>query len=256
MSKASSSCNEDDQEKSANENFLTRQFTLDTASRSSSSSSLENLAATEGASLIAINENSCTNNDPTSRLSQIWIGTNYGSVYVLNAISSCSSETPGNIDKEQMSTDKTASISPTGVQIKLKGRIVDINFLDLNGILLAPYNSNNNQYISHKTSAMTAELEDLDIDLDYSLSICSNSIADNFFGGTGGSVSSSNSQAQDTASGSSSSPNTTPTTSTTFVNPFNSQPYQDEPKDSKNKGKSKCIIDQRLRENQTKGLSG
>lgn len=238
VNKANSSANEDDtQEKSNTEIHVTRQFTLDNASRSSSNSSLENMAATEGVSLIAINENSCNNNDPSSRLSQVWIGTNYGSAYVLNAISSCCPDSQGNAEKEPLPKDKTTSISPTGIQIKLKGKIIDINFLDLNGILLTPNNSNNNQYITQGgKSGIDTGLEDLDLDLD--LNTYSNSIADNFFGGGngGGSISSSNSQAQDTASGSSASPSVTPTGNSNFVNPFSSQVSQEESsRDSKSK---------------------
>lgn len=239
VSKANSSANEDDsQEKGTAENHVTRQFTLDNASRSSSNSSLENMAATEGVSLIAINENSCNNSDPSSRLSQVWIGTNYGSAYVLNAISSCCPDSQGNAEKEPLPKDKTTSISPTGIQIKLKGKIIDINFLDLNGILLTPNNSNNNQYISQGgKSGIETGLEDLDLDLD--LNNYSNSIADNFFGGGngGGSICSSNSQAQDTASGSSASPSVTPTGNSNFVNPFSSQVSQEDSKSKSTKSK-------------------
>jgi len=106
---------------------------------------------------------------------------------------------------------------------------VDIEFLDLNGILVTPVNSNNNQssssYKSH-SRLPEANLDDLDIDFDYG-AIASNSIADNFFrtGGGNGSISSSNNeqQVQETTSGSSSSSNTTPTTSG-FVNPFGNPP--------------------------------
>lgn len=227
------------------DNFITRQFTLDGTSRSSSSSSLENISLSEGVSFIAINENSSSakNPDSGSKFNQIWLGTNHGSVFVLNSFGTYCGETQQNGEVESIPKNESYMITPAGVHIKLKGQIMDIAFLDMNGILLTPVNSNNNQSTSHKSSTkiIEAEFEDLDIDFDYGAGMISNSIADNFFGGpSGGSVSSSNSQAHETTSGSSSSPNTTPTANS-FVNPFANQQSQDDNKDSRNKPSKKSF---------------
>ena len=50
-------------------NFITRQFTIDATSRSSSNSSLENIASSEGVYFMAINKHSSTNlNNKNSNL--------------------------------------------------------------------------------------------------------------------------------------------------------------------------------------------
>lgn len=156
------------------------------------------------------------------------MGTNHGTVIVLNSISNFNLESS---DSDSMSKNehlKSTAVCPTGMNIKVKGQIVSISFLDMNGVLLTPVNSNMNQTsCSYRNQAKVIENEfnDLDIDFDYGAGMVSNSIADNFFGGgqSGGSVSSSNEvQANaETTSGSSSSSNTTPTQSS-FVNPFGS----------------------------------
>lgn len=225
---------------SSNEHFITRQFTLDMASRSSSNSSLENLPASEGICFIAINQNSSQNSttDSNSKFNQIWLGTSYGSVIVLNSVSSVNVANDNN-EMDSISKNeniKSTVLNPTGIHLKLKGQIIDVAFLDMNGILLTPVNTNINQSIAsrHTTKQIETDLEDLDIDFDYTTGMFSNSIADNFFGGpAGGSVSSSNNEQNvDTNSGSSSSANTTPTGSS-FVNPFATQQSQEDTKESK-----------------------
>ncbi len=169
-----------------NEHNLTRQMTgIDINSRSSSNSSLENAAVSEGVKLIAIIDNTMSSpNNSGNKSSQIWLGTNYGSVVILNMLSVGNKSDHDQVDLDVIPKTEPTQITPTGIQVKLKGQILDIEFLDMNGILLTPMNSNNNQSnLNYKSHARLLEsnLDDLEIDFDYG-SIASNSIADqNYF---------------------------------------------------------------------------
>jgi hypothetical protein len=73
-----------DSDNGEQQHCLTRQVTgIDVNSRSSSNSSLENVSVSEGVSCIAVVENTLGN---SGRSSQIWLGTNYGSVVLLNTV--------------------------------------------------------------------------------------------------------------------------------------------------------------------------
>ena len=161
---------------------------------------------------------------------QIWLGTTYGAAIVLNAVSYLNTEASSD-------NPKPLVISVTGNVITLKGQILEIGFLDINGNLMAPINSNLN-YATGKidTNSGTKKQSNIDEDDDFNFNaqILSNSIADNFYGQplttTNNSNTSANSTNQDVSSTSgvgtatSSSPTITPNANS-FVNPFsNSAP--------------------------------
>ncbi|KAG1677408.1 Syntaxin-binding protein 5 [Nymphon striatum] len=94
-------------------------------SRSSSSSSLENISSEAIQSLIFIDSycrKSDINTSPT-----LWVGTSLGSVIVLSIIL----PPPGEARLSQRPT-----ISPSGTVFRLKGPILSISFLDSNGLVI------------------------------------------------------------------------------------------------------------------------
>ena len=176
-------------------------------------------------------------------MSQIWLGTNYGSVIVLNSISTINSSNANTNETQTTEADvipdlenlKSTVINSAGTHLQLKGQILDIAFLDMNGILLTLVNSNNNLDSSTKSMSKLVE-DDLDLDIDFNLNaqMLSNSIADNFFFGASSNVATNEQLSHEITSGSSSSPNTTPTANS-FVNPFgnNSQQPNEDLKENK-----------------------
>lgn len=196
---------------------------------------------------------------------QIWLGTTYGSIVILNTITNTSNSTTTN-----NSTDKTSDTATTN-QIKstiintnnitmfqTKGQIVDICFIQMNGDLYAPINSNNNyesksnknftNSTNNSSSSNPSNPDLLEMDLDFisNAQVFSNSIADNFKSHT---TNATNSSSVDINTGSSNSPISTPSS---FVNPFtNSIPEEfnkeqkieiKEPKESKGLFKAKSKI--------------
>ena len=178
-------------------------------------------------------------------MSQIWLGTNYGSVIVLNSISTINSSNVVANEAQAAETDvnvldtenlKSTVINSTGTHLQLKGQILDIAFLDMNGILLTLVNSNNNLDSSTKSMSKLAD-DDLDLDIDFNLNaqMLSNSIADNFFFGASSNAAATTNNEQlshEITSASSSSPNTTPTANS-FVNPFGNNSQQQPNEDLK-----------------------
>ena len=191
-------------------------------SRSSSGSSLENVASTEGVSCISFNNPLPANKETPTQTTQIWVGTTYGLAIVLNLISNNTNihNTSNNsMSQDILNTQKATpspTIAPTGVIHPLRGQIVDIAFLDINGNLLSQTsNTNSNDSTFQKRQTFQAssgvnqvadDLNDLDIDFSYlSNNTVSNSIAENFGG------SSSTGSAINANESASSSPITTPT---------------------------------------------
>ena len=207
---------------------------INTNSRSSSCSSLENLSQSEGISFITIIEYTPYNKLESTQIPiQIWLGTTYGSVIVLNLTNMIS-----NIENKQVSNQKSAMITQTGVVHSLKGLIVHISYLDLNPNLAA-------NCIASPTVDTT---EDLDIDFSFlNTNQVSNSIADNFNASSYSKENTNNGDNNSNSGGTNSSPSPTLTpTVSSFVSPFSnalsqspvltSQPtvvLEDPPKSSK-----------------------
>ena len=172
-------------------------------------------------------------------MSQIWLGTTYGAVVVLNAISYSNGENTQHHAETSNTNQKPIVITVSGTVFTLKGQILEIAFLDLSGNLMTPINSNLNSSkvdssgcnssSAKKQSSNIDDEDDLDFNFVPNAQILSNSIADNFYGQSHSTTtalqhqnsSSSNlvnNELNSTSGASSSSPNVTPTT--TFVNPF------------------------------------
>lgn len=181
---------------------------INSNSRSSSCSSLENLSQSEGISFITVIEYTPFNKLETTQFPlQIWLGSSYGSVIVLNLASMTS-----NIENKQVNNQKSAMITPTGVVHSLKGRIIHISYLDLNPNLAATCIS----------SPIADTNEDLDIDFSYlDMNHASNSIADNFHASNYSKDNTNNSDNNSNSGGTNSSPSPTLTpTVNSFVSPF------------------------------------
>jgi hypothetical protein len=159
-------------------------------------------------------------------MTQIWIGTTYGLAIILNLISNKTNvhnSSNSSMSQDILSTQKatpSATIAPTGVIHALKGQIVDIAFLDINGNLLSQTSytsSSESSYQKRQTfqsssgvNQVADDLNDLDIDFSYlSNNAVSNSIAENF-GGSSNSAST-GSAINNINESASSSPITTPT---------------------------------------------
>jgi hypothetical protein len=125
---------------------------------------------------------------------QIWVGTTYGSVIVLNSTSysndsksptSLASSNNGNSTNNNQNIKPATLITPSGVVHSLKGQIVDIAFLDINGNLLNP-NHMERKFKENKDAQDGLDNNDENfLDIDYSFltnNSMSNSIADNFYG--------------------------------------------------------------------------
>lgn len=121
--------------------------------------------------------------------SQIWIGTNFGTVIVYNCTglintnanansnnlgdcTSCQTNLPNSTNNL-----RSTNLAPTGTVHTLKGQILSIVFLDSNGNVYDDYNS------LVKDKNKVSNTNSLAIDYSYmpSTSILSNSIADNFY---------------------------------------------------------------------------
>lgn len=169
---------------------------------------------------------------------QLWLGTTYGSVLVLNCNCQLMSS-PGGADGSQTLPPflKTMSISPSssqGTQHTLKGAIVNISFLDTN---LNPIHSTAPASGPPKTASSAAaagssvgvsseDVEDDFLNLESEFNYqTSNSIADNFGSSTGAA-------AEPGLSNSSPSPSSTPNINSTFVNPFANTPPPPTPSSS------------------------
>ncbi len=185
-------------------------------SRSSSCSSLENLSQSEGVSCIVVNDYAPTllrssKSDFKQQIIQVWLGTTYGSVIVLNLTHSNNSINNNNsnsINSNQLEGVKSGlsdqaplnlkSISPSGTTYSLKGQVIDVSFIDLNGNLISSSNAaqqqtpnqisdiglhNHKKDSSSKDEIEEEDLNNLDIELDFltTNSIISNSIAENFY---------------------------------------------------------------------------
>lgn len=176
-------------------------------SRSSSYSSLENLSPSEGVSFLIVNEyaalsttssSSSSKNDaqattPSSvLLNQVWLGTTYGSVIVLNTILQ-----PNDSSQNDNNLKPMPFLIPTGVIHSLKGQIVNIAFLDMSGNLIESKSNSNDEKSSSSASGGVAsskindeDLNDTDLDIDFAYlnnNQVSNSIAENFGTGAPGS---------------------------------------------------------------------
>lgn len=181
---------------------------INTNSRSSSCSSLDNLSQNDGISFITIIEYTPHNKLESTQIPlQIWLGTTYGSVIVLNLVNMTSCT-----ENKQVGNQKSAMITPTGVVHSLKGSIVHISYLDLNPNLAA-------NCIATPTVDTT---EELDIDFSYlNMNQVSNSIADNFHASSYSKDNTSNSDNNSNSGGTNSSPSPTLTpTISSFVSPF------------------------------------
>ncbi|CAF0873638.1 unnamed protein product [Brachionus calyciflorus] len=192
---------------------------LNAASRSSSCSSLENLSQCEGVTFIKIMDYTPANTKSdiiSQNPVQIWLGTTYGSVIVLNIINLA----PNSENKQnaQMNNQKTTLITPTGIVHTLKGQIVDVSYLDLNPNVAQCHSIQSND-----------QVEDLDIDFSYlNVSQVSNSIADNFYASSyakDNNNNNSDSNSNSCGTNSSPSPTLTPTVNA-FVNPFSNPTTQ------------------------------
>jgi hypothetical protein len=172
-------------------------------SRSSSYSSLENLSPSEGVSFVIVNEYAAlsttssanTNKNESSPnasvlLNQVWIGTTYGSVIVLNTILQ-----PNDSSQVDNNLKPLPFLIPTGTVHSLEGQIVDISFLDMNASLIETKSNVNEEKAASaggvgatggsgglsKTDDEDLVAPDLDIDFGYlNNNQVSNSIAENF----------------------------------------------------------------------------
>lgn len=181
------------------------------------------MAQSEGVSCIAINDYAPTTitnarSDYQQQIIQIWLGTTYGSVIVLNLINqggngsgssgvgsmgtssaSVMASSPTGVAGASGSSPVERTICPSGTVYSLKGQLVDISFLDLSGNTInskcehefggSGTGGASSLSSSSRTKSNTAtsnnELDDdddLDIDLaELSVNNISNSIADNFY---------------------------------------------------------------------------
>jgi len=200
---------------------------------------------------------------------QIWLGTTYGSVIILNVITNTNTNS-NDKNQDNLTLTSNQNVKSTIMStlnatiIQLKGSILDTSFLHTNGDLFMPINCNNNYEAYPKSyhnpkinpvaitnNSSNSDLLDMDFDLIANAQI-SNSIADNFKSTTNA-HSSAPSSIDIGGSGATNSPSSV---SSSFVNPFaNSLPEEKEVKDIKEsslkdfrestkglfRGKSNCL---------------